>query len=91
MGFYNAYAGVTLPNPGSVGLHESMGFTPVGVYREVGYKFGKWHNVGWWEMELQPKLNNPAPPMLLPQAIASAGWNEALSAGIPLLKVSLPG
>ena len=39
-GFYNAYAGITLPNPGSVGLHESLGFQPVGVYRAVGYKMG---------------------------------------------------
>ena len=39
-GFYNAYAGITLPNPGSVRLHEAMGFVPVGVYHNVGYKFG---------------------------------------------------
>ena len=31
-GFYNAYAGITLPNPGSVGLHEALGFRPIGVY-----------------------------------------------------------
>src|SRR3712207_6905529 len=37
-GFYNAYAGATLPNPASVGLHESVGFRTVGVYRGVGYK-----------------------------------------------------
>src|SRR5262249_55630734 len=37
-GFFNAYAGITLPNPGSVRLHESMGFTQVGVYSRVGFK-----------------------------------------------------
>jgi len=47
-----ALAGVTLPNPASVRLHESLGFTPVGVYHEVGYKFDKWHDVGWWELRL---------------------------------------
>jgi L-amino acid N-acyltransferase YncA len=46
-GFYNAYAGIALPNPASVGLHEAVGFRPVGVYREVGYKLGAWHDVGW--------------------------------------------
>lgn len=44
-----AFAGITLPNPGSVGLHETMGFTPVGIYREVGWKLGAWRDVGWWQ------------------------------------------
>jgi L-amino acid N-acyltransferase YncA len=47
-----AFAGIALPNPGSVALHESMGFTPVGIYREVGFKFGRWHDVGWWQRVL---------------------------------------
>lgn len=61
-GFYNAYGGVTLPNPASVRLHESMGFTPVAVYRSVGYKFGRWHDVGWWHYQLQPVDPAPAAP-----------------------------
>ncbi|MBV8062243.1 MAG: N-acetyltransferase, partial [Nevskia sp.] len=44
-GYVNAYAGITLPNAASVGLHEALGFVPVGVYRAVGYKFGAWHDV----------------------------------------------
>ena len=44
-----AFAGIALPNPASVALHESMGFAPVGAYREVGFKFGRWHDVGWWQ------------------------------------------
>ena len=48
-GFHAAFAGITLPNPGSIGLHEAMGFTPVGIYREVGWKCGGWRDVGWWQ------------------------------------------
>lgn len=48
-GVHAAFAGIALPNPESVGLHESLGFSLVGVYREVGYKFGRWHDVGWWQ------------------------------------------
>ena len=48
-GFHAAFAGIALPNPASIALHESVGFTPVGVYREVGFKFGRWHDVGWWQ------------------------------------------
>jgi len=51
-GVHMAFAGIALPNPGSVALHQSMGFAPVGVYREVGFKFGRWHDVGWWQRPL---------------------------------------
>jgi len=61
-GFYVAHAGVTLPNPGSVGLHEAFGFTPVGVYPAVGYKLGAWHDVGWWRLALRDPTGEPAPP-----------------------------
>lgn len=47
-GYRTAHAGIALPNPASVALHGSMGFSPVGVFREVGWKLGAWHDVGWW-------------------------------------------
>ena len=53
--FHAAFAGIALPNPASVSLHEAMGFTPVGVYREVGYKFGRWCDVGWWQRLLKDR------------------------------------
>jgi L-amino acid N-acyltransferase YncA len=87
-GFYNAYAGVTLPNPGSVGLHEAMGFRPVGVYTEVGYKMGAWHDVGWWHLALRDRVGDPAPPAYLPAALGSKDWDAALAAGLPLLRNS---
>jgi phosphinothricin acetyltransferase len=61
-GYFHAYAGITLPNPGSVGLHEAMGFRPVGTYFAVGFKDGAWHDVGWWQLELQPLVLTPKPP-----------------------------
>lgn len=48
-GFHAAFAGITQPNAASVGLHEALGFTHVGTYREVGFKHGAWHDVGWWQ------------------------------------------
>lgn len=85
-GIYNAYAGITLPNPASVGLHESMGFTPVGVYRSVGYKFAGWHDVGWWEMELTLRPPSPAEPVSLRQAVRMSEWKTAIDAGLPLIR-----
>ncbi len=62
-GFYKAYAGIALPNPASVGLHEAVGFKPVGVYHQAGYKLGAWHDVGWWQLSLQPVKENPLSPV----------------------------
>ena len=52
---------MTLPNDASVGLHESLGFQPVGVYRDVAFKFGRWYSVGWWQMSLRPRPDGEAP------------------------------
>jgi phosphinothricin acetyltransferase len=48
-GIHAAFAGIALPNAGSIALHEAMQFTPVGIYREVGWKLGGWRDVGWWQ------------------------------------------
>ncbi len=48
-GYHAAFAGIALPNPGSIALHQSVGFSPVGIFRDVGFKFGKFHDVGWWQ------------------------------------------
>lgn len=53
LGYGMAYAGITLPNAASVALHECVGFACVGVFRNAGYKLGRWHDVGWWQRELQ--------------------------------------
>ncbi len=47
--YHAAFAGIALPNEASIGLHEAMGFTPIGIYREVGWKLGAWRDVGWWQ------------------------------------------
>ncbi|MCZ6887049.1 MAG: GNAT family N-acetyltransferase [Gammaproteobacteria bacterium] len=52
MGYHNAFAGITLPNAGSVALHKALGFEPIGVFREVGFKHGSWHDVSWWQRKV---------------------------------------
>ena len=51
--FHNAYAGITLPNDASVALHKSLGFEPVGIFREVGFKYDSWHDVSWWQRNIR--------------------------------------
>lgn len=63
-GFRMACAGITLPNPASVALHESLGFAQTGVNCEIGWKDGAWRDVGWWQLELAPALDGaPAEPL----------------------------
>ena len=62
LGYVTAFAGIALPNDASVGLHTGLGFTPVGVYRAAGFKAGRWHDVGWWQLPLGPPPEEPAEP-----------------------------
>jgi L-amino acid N-acyltransferase YncA len=58
-GFVNAFAGIALPNPASVRLFESFGFAAVARHRQVGFKLGGWHDVGWWQLQLNLPTNPP--------------------------------
>lgn len=63
LGFHSAYAGIALPNPASIALHQAVGFTRVGVFREIGHKQGAWHDVSWWQRPVssQPRTPKPTP------------------------------
>jgi phosphinothricin acetyltransferase len=84
-GFCAAHAGITLPNEASVGLHESLGFRLVGVYPRVGFKGGAWHDVGWWQLELRPRIGEPSEPLAMAELRGAPGFGEALAAGARLL------
>lgn len=86
-GMVNAYAGTSLPNDASVGLHKAMGFEPVGVYNGVGYKSGVWHDVAWWQFALQPRSADPAPPVSLAAVRDTPAWREAIASGLPMLRL----
>ncbi len=67
--FTQAIGAIALPNPGSIALHEAVGFRRAGVYREVGYKHGQWIDVGYW----QCVLHEPATPPVEPRRFAEVG------------------
>jgi phosphinothricin acetyltransferase len=85
-GYVKAYAGVTLPNSGSVGLHEAVGFRPLAIYRGVGHKFGKWLDVGWWELDLQPQSEKPGEPIPFYSVTPNDSLIQAMRAAEKLVK-----
>jgi len=70
-GYVNAYAGVALPNPASVALHEAVGMRRIARYERVGYKFGAWHDVAWFGMRLADPVGQPPEPIPLPELPAA--------------------
>lgn len=70
-GYRQVLAGVSLPNPASVALHEALGFERVGVHRRIGWKAGAWRDVLWLQRALGPELDedqeppSPGPPVRL--------------------------
>lgn len=64
-GYRSVYAGITLPNTASFALHKAMGFREVGIYHDVGYKFGKWHDTIWLERALAEHIADPPEPLAL--------------------------
>jgi L-amino acid N-acyltransferase YncA len=85
-GYRTACAGITLPNTASVQMHAAMGFEEVGVYHDVGYKFGKWHDVGWYERALAEHLPEPTEPIPFPELASSPHVKAAFARAASLVK-----
>ena len=62
-GFRNVYAVINLPNEKSVSFHVRCGFEYFATYEKVGYKLGKWKNVGWWRLIINEFDDEPAAPI----------------------------
>lgn len=72
-GYTSAYGVATARNPSSEGLHGAMGFERVGYLPRVGFKFGQWHDVIYWRIELGPAAEEPGPIRPVHEVIEAAG------------------
>ncbi|QBE66480.1 arsinothricin resistance N-acetyltransferase ArsN1 family B [Pseudoduganella lutea] len=70
-GCHLAIAGIAQPNEASVALHEKLGFVKVAHFGEVGFKFGRWLDVGYWELRLQAPTSSAPPGTAAPPSAAS--------------------
>ena len=80
-GYRTALAIIALPNPASVGLHESLGFRRTGVLENIGFKHGKWIDDGVWQMDIQPGYTAPPEPVPLGDFVGTPQWFRALERG----------
>lgn len=61
-GYQTAYSCITLPNPGSIALHQHLGFEQIGLFEKSGYKLGSWHDVVWFSLPLGAFDSEPQEP-----------------------------
>lgn len=88
-GYFNAYAGIALPNPASVALHQRVGFQPIGVYQNVGYKLGAWHDVGWWQLVLRQCEVSPPRPLDLRATQDRSDWEALVARGMSMIRATV--
>jgi len=74
---------VALPNPASVRLHQELGYRSVGVFQNVGWKFGRWHDTAWYELDLG---DDEPQPVLAPGEVDAAALSDAIRSGQELLR-----
>ena len=77
-GAHLAVAGITPPNEGSIGLHQALGFERVGTFEGIGWKFGRWHGVEWFALELGPRDEAPGPLVPVPRLAGTPELEAAL-------------
>jgi phosphinothricin acetyltransferase len=89
-GYHRAFGLISLPNPASVALHESVGFKAKTVFQHIGFKSGAWRSVGWWELALSESQEEPDDPVNVQTLRGTARWQECLRAGERQLRLA-PG
>jgi phosphinothricin acetyltransferase len=77
-GFINVFAGAAMPNEKSERLHKQLGFEEIGIFKEIGYKMGKWHSTKWFQLSLADHTLEPAPPRTMPELVDSEDIRQIL-------------
>jgi phosphinothricin acetyltransferase len=86
-GYCNAYSLVALPNPQSEGLHKAFGFNLAGTLQKVGYKYGEWHDVGYYALSLRDYPENPQPPKPIGLISGTRGFEAILEKSAGLIRL----
>jgi phosphinothricin acetyltransferase len=85
-GYYNVYVGITSANIISDRFHESFGFKPVGTYRHVGFKLGKWYDVKWAGLTLIEPSGSPQEPKTIHTIKNTLEYQDIISKALHIIK-----
>jgi phosphinothricin acetyltransferase len=86
-GFYNVYAIITGANKNSLDFHQSLGFKPVGLYRNVGYKFNQWQDVQWLVLTIKDHSQPPEKPKSIDDIKDTPEFNSVVSKALEIIQV----
>jgi L-amino acid N-acyltransferase YncA len=78
-GYVQVFAGIALPNEKSMGLHTNLGFKPIGVFKQVGYKIGQWHDTYWCQLALCEAPSAPKAPIPIQQFEDTSEYHSILA------------
>jgi L-amino acid N-acyltransferase YncA len=78
-GFRSAFAEIVLPNPGSARLHEAVGFKHIGIHKDIGFKLGRWHDIGYWRLGLADGTAPPSEPIPFAYFRETPAFGEVLA------------
>ena len=85
-GFRTAVGVIALPNAPSVGLHERLGFQEAGVIASVGFKHGRWHDIGWWVLPLADYITSPEPPRPPNVLVGTPAWHAVVTRAAAMVR-----
>lgn len=77
-GFVNVYAGVLSSNTNSCRFHKSVGFEEIGLFKNIGFKFGEWHGTYWYQLHLIEHPENPPLPKMLNEIIETTPFIDLM-------------
>lgn len=86
-GYRSAIGVIALPNTASIRAHETLGFQEIGVFRNVGFKAGAWRDTGWWQLDLNPALEQPPAPQSITDLVQQDGFDKLLQTGLPDIRI----
>ncbi len=85
-GYYNAFAGVALPNTESTTFHEAFGFKSVGVFHNAGYKLNEWRDVKWFELTINEHVKSPTQPKSINEIKDTKEFKDIIEGSLKLIK-----